>query len=604
MSVASRALAPARSRAITTAKPAVRDSLRGAAGLLNNGKWESLPFFVYGGVCSVVVAFRVIADTDGERFVGVIFGLLALAAGALLVKGVSEKAAPNTLTACACVCAASAWLAGAAAAPLSLGLFLTGLIVTAGLGVPYWVHLAKHRKPGTPTYVSVEGKTPEAPVDEFADVKGLTGSRWEAREKTTTSGTVRPLKIAKGLDARAVIESKAGAIAGLLDARYDDVELVETDRASVIDVYHHTKDLLAQPLRWPLLDNPRWDILAPIPVGCMRTGDQAEISLEGKHLLIGGESGSGKSTLMAALAIMATMDPNCDVWLIDGKRVELSFWRHAAKGYVQDSTADAANLLRAVQDEVTRRYDEMAKNKWRKIAESGGRIGPMILFIDELPRFLRDTGASDKEKDDFVNRLKDLLDRGRAAGLSVIATAQRPSAAQFKNGDLRAGFTQRVAFRCADSDGSRMILGDGAGVDASKIPQEKRGVAYLSGVAGPVRQIRTYWIDDDTVKALAEKAEPEAYQWGTVLPAEAHFELPAGEDIASTASFPDGSPIPSGWRLSLWEMLTDESTGTTALVEAMPVGRKPVTDTLKEWEAAGYITSEAAKGGAFTWRKC
>ena len=595
MSIASRALAPGKpgkvvdsTRMVAAAKPAAVDAARGAIRLFNNGRWESLPFCAYAAVVFVVVAFRTVAGTDSERFVAVIFGVLALAALGGFVASFAYKADARTMLACACVTVASSWLAGAFGAPLSLGMFLIGLIVTAGLGVPYWVHLAKHRKPEVPTYVSVEQKAKEEPVDEFADVKGLQGSRWESRERPTPSGTFRPLRIARGLDARTVIETKTGAIAGLLDAPYDDVEIVETERASVVNVYNHTRNLLAEPQAWPYLNAPTWDILKDIKLGKLRTGEDDVINLHGKHLLIGGESGSGKSTLVRALAIIATMDPNCDVYLIDGKRVELSFWQHAAKMYVGDQLSDAIRTLNVIQDEMTRRYDLMAANKWLEFTESNGRIGPMVLFLDELPHFLRDSGTSKAKgevKDEFVNKLMDLLDRGRACGLIVIATAIQPSAAQFKNGDLRAGFTLRVAFRMAPG-ASPMILGPGAGVDASKLPQKLRGMAYLSTGDGVARAFRAFWIDPATVKHYAELAPAEPYPIGTVLP--------AAIEAVPTATDDD-------WRLTLREMLDDTPKSMADLIGALPVGREPIRKELKTLEASGALVCET-DGRKQLWR--
>jgi S-DNA-T family DNA segregation ATPase FtsK/SpoIIIE len=600
VSIASRAL---------DVKPAAKALPFAAVGLLRNGKWESAPFCIYAAAIPLTLLFRLFAGPGATAFVGGGLGLLAGVTALLLIVGTLSRAKldfPDKVM-FGCVAIGCGWLCAAVVAPISIGLYLVGLVVTFLLAIPYWVYLSKHRKPAGNTIVHVpEAVKPDPIVSEFDDVKGLQRCSWQGGVEPTNSGTRRVLKIAQGMDARAIVGTKQGAIAGLdsVNARYDDIELVEHEYANLINVYHHTRDLLANPVEWPYLSNPVWDIRAPIPIGKFRTGEWNTLTLFNSHLLIGGKSRSGKSNFVAALAIIASLDPTCDIWLMDGKRVELSFWRHAAKMYVQDSCKDANNLLRSLRNEITNRYDIMAANKWRKIDDSNGAMGPIVLFIDELPVYMRDTNADDKEKAAFTDALKDLLDRGAAAGLMVVATAQNPSAAQFKNGDLRAGFTQRIAF-CMAPGSTQFILGQNSGVDASKLPfgEGVRGWAYhATSEDGKARQFRACYIPDASLHELSERASPETQQVATVLPPVEHYDAPEGHDVASTGTYPDGSPIPSDWRAQLWEMLDDTPKKTGDIVAALPVTRKLVSDNLRALEGAGFVTC-TIEGKSHVWSR-
>ncbi|MGH8902395.1 MAG: FtsK/SpoIIIE domain-containing protein [Egibacteraceae bacterium] len=48
------------------------------------------------------------------------------------------------------------------------------------------------------------------------------------------------------------------------------------------------------------------------------------LSLVERNLLLGGEPGAGKSVAQSMLIATAALDPDVDLWLLDGKRVELA----------------------------------------------------------------------------------------------------------------------------------------------------------------------------------------------------------------------------------------------------------------------------------------
>ena len=79
-----------------------------------------------------------------------------------------------------------------------------------------------------------------------------------------------------------------------------------------------------------------WD---PIPVGVDENGEQVEISLPERNVLLGGEPGAGKSASLSLLVATAALDPTVRLHLFDGKLVELAAWAGCADSTVGTDTA-------------------------------------------------------------------------------------------------------------------------------------------------------------------------------------------------------------------------------------------------------------------------
>src|SRR4029453_7686935 len=99
------------------------------------------------------------------------------------------------------------------------------------------------------------------------------------------------------------------------------------------------------------------------------------------------------------------------------------------------------------------------------------------IVIDELAYFSATVGDR-KQRDGFTSFVRDLVARGRAAGLIVVAATQRPSA-DIVPTSLRDLFGYRWAFRCSTESSSDTILGHGwadKGYSATEIDPQARGV--------------------------------------------------------------------------------------------------------------------------------
>lgn len=257
---------------------------------------------------------------------------------------------------------------------------------------------------------------------------------------------------------------------------------------------------------WPHSDAETLSLWEPIPVGIDETGEQVTIALPERNMLLGGEPGAGKSVALSLLVATAALDPDVRLHLFDGKLVELATWAGCADHNVGVSTAHAIDVLRGLQTEMDDRYLSLLANRARKVTPDIGM--PLhVLVVDELAHYLL---ASDrKERTEFAELLRDLVARGRAAGLIVLAATQKPSHDVIPTA-LRDLFGFRWALRCNTPQASDTVLGAGwasVGYSAADIDAGHRGVGYLLHEGGEPIRLRAHHLDDAALATLAERAE-------------------------------------------------------------------------------------------------
>jgi S-DNA-T family DNA segregation ATPase FtsK/SpoIIIE len=141
----------------------------------------------------------------------------------------------------------------------------------------------------------------------------------------------------------------------------------------------------------------------------------------------------------------------------------------------------------------------------RKVRREDGL--PLHLVVcDELAFYL--TLPDRKQRQEFAELLRDLVARGRAAGIIVVAATQKPGADVVPTA-LRDLFGFRLALRCNTPQASDTILGQGwasAGADSSTIPGGQRGVGYLLAEGERPEPIKGFHLSDDDLRAIAERA--------------------------------------------------------------------------------------------------
>lgn len=203
---------------------------------------------------------------------------------------------------------------------------------------------------------------------------------------------------------------------------------------------------------------------------------------------------------------VAALDPTARLWLLDGKLVELATWAGCAEHSVGVSVAEAIDVLRQLRTEMELRYAELLASRKRKVGPDDG-MALHVVVCDELAHYL--TGPDRREREEFASVLRDLVSRGRAAGVIVLAATQKPSSDVIPT-SLRDLFGFRWAMRCSTPHASDTILGSGwasAGYSAAEIDAASRGVGFLLHEGGLPVRLRAFHLDDDAVASIADHAE-------------------------------------------------------------------------------------------------
>ncbi|MBB3132149.1 S-DNA-T family DNA segregation ATPase FtsK/SpoIIIE [Paenibacillus rhizosphaerae] len=218
----------------------------------------------------------------------------------------------------------------------------------------------------------------------------------------------------------------------------------------------------------------------PIYVGRSRSGDVVYDMVEHPHLLIAGETGSGKSVaLRSVLTTLIRRVPELELYCADMKRSEF----HLFRGIAQEVVMDAAGLQRIVlklRRQMRERGDLLDRYEVAHVNDLPAWDRPpyIILAVDEV--------ALLKKKADIMEGIEEIATIGRALGVFLILSMQRPDA-DVLDGKLKNNLTVRMAFRHADEINSRITIGTG---EAAAIKQSEKGrlVLKLDGcryVQGP-----------------------------------------------------------------------------------------------------------------------
>lgn len=255
----------------------------------------------------------------------------------------------------------------------------------------------------------------------------------------------------------------------------------------------------------PLLDVSRTDLWDACDLGVNEDGLIESVNVVERQVLFGGEPGSGKSVALCQLVATGALDPTCDLWIFDGKVVELSIWQNCAKAFVGYHIDEAVSTLEELVSLMEHRYEQMHQLGLRKVTRSSGLRLQVVVF-DELAIYL--AGPDKLNSQRCLQLLRDLVARGRAAGIVVLAATQKPSAETVPS-SLRDLFGLRWALRCSTRDASDTVLGAGwasEGYSASLINASERGVGFVLYDGVPVK-IRAFLLSDHDVAILAERAE-------------------------------------------------------------------------------------------------
>ncbi|UJW66741.1 hypothetical protein [Mycobacteroides chelonae] len=203
-------------------------------------------------------------------------------------------------------------------------------------------------------------------------------------------------------------------------------------------------------------------------LGVDSNGNQVWITWKGSSgMVVGGVPGSGKTASM--LPCFAAMAGHAELHVFDGKaQRDLHPLRHIARTYDRSGDLDAPlETLRNLEKLRVMRGDALyeslkADNFWNMARADRERLGikPVFVILDEAQTWL--TMPSDKEKKVFVAEARELVEtlirKGRSAGIVVVLTTQKPSAASIPT-DLRDNAALKLCFKVTTPEMAVTVLG-------------------------------------------------------------------------------------------------------------------------------------------------
>lgn len=181
------------------------------------------------------------------------------------------------------------------------------------------------------------------------------------------------------------------------------------------------------------------------------------------HLILGGTTGCGKSTMLRMMIthIIKHLSNKVELRLQDTKIVDLPDFKDVTcVTYYEEYKDGIYEQLNSLVDEMTSRYKLIKESKSRDIRgyneKNKNKLKYIFLIIEELSSFSKE---NKEDKEGFYIKLKDILTKGRSAGIQVIFTCQTPYNDVFP-GDIKNNVNVKVGLACNTGEASKSICGD------------------------------------------------------------------------------------------------------------------------------------------------
>ncbi len=237
------------------------------------------------------------------------------------------------------------------------------------------------------------------------------------------------------------------------------------------------------------------------------------------HLLVAGSSGSGKSVFLGALIISLIYKYSPEelrLILIDPKKTEFVLYNNLPHLMINEIITEPSKAVQSLNwaiGEMNRRYSLFEKmsrsgtyvvnlDQYNEQLDKAERLPKIVIIIDELADLML---AAKKEMED---RIQNLTQKARAAGIHLIVATQRPST-DVITGVIKSNLATRVAFYVASDVDSRVIL-DQTG--AQKLLGKGDFLYTMPGVNTPVR-VQSAFISPEESQKIVNfiKNNNEAY---------------------------------------------------------------------------------------------
>ena len=186
------------------------------------------------------------------------------------------------------------------------------------------------------------------------------------------------------------------------------------------------------------------------------------------HLLVAGSTGSGKSVFLNTLivSLINRYSPEqLRLILIDPKKTEFVIYNNLPHLMINEIITDPRKAIQSLNwavGEMNRRYELFSKmskegkhvvnlDEYNAAVPQEEKLPKIVIVVDELADLML---ASKKEVEE---RIQNITQKSRAAGIHMIIATQRPST-DVITGVIKANLATRIAFMVASDVDSRVIL--------------------------------------------------------------------------------------------------------------------------------------------------
>jgi S-DNA-T family DNA segregation ATPase FtsK/SpoIIIE len=237
------------------------------------------------------------------------------------------------------------------------------------------------------------------------------------------------------------------------------------------------------------------------------------------HMLVAGSSGSGKSVFLGSLIISMIYKYSPEelrLILIDPKKTEFVLYNNLPHLMINEIITDVNKAVQSLNwaiGEMNRRYglfEQMSRSgkyvvnldQYNEQLEKNERLPKIVIIIDELADLML------AAKKDIEDKIQNLTQKARAAGIHLIVATQRPSA-DVITGVIKSNLSTRIAFGVASDVDSRVIL-DQSG--AQNLLGKGDFLYSMPGTRIPIRVQSAFISPSDSQRVVNFiKANNEAY---------------------------------------------------------------------------------------------
>lgn len=225
-------------------------------------------------------------------------------------------------------------------------------------------------------------------------------------------------------------------------------------------------------------------------------------------MTVAGVPGSGKTAGLTSFLLPVALSPDVELNIIDGKGGHDWAAYKPICGYYSndDENLEALRdyLLTAVEDMRERVQTMPAKlgvaNFWSASIEQRRAAGVKhkIIVIDECQNYF-EKRTGDKEAtaltQEIVRLSTSLVKKGRSAGITLIATTQKPTADSLPTG-LRDNCALKICFRVTTKEAQKAALGDVDLDDSNNaLSIKKAGGAIILAETGHASRVRFFYME-------------------------------------------------------------------------------------------------------------